>query len=115
MAFIIKGNMHNVSEEKKAITPTPQVFKWNKGLIPHTEQVIEEVVEDVIPEIKEEIIAETVLVEEEIKKEVLNLVVKPSQKIQVVVEKYQHIKDGDLHRLINKKSGYLCDMFSNEE
>ena len=30
-------------------------------------------------------------------------------------EKYHHIKDGDLHRMINKKSDYLSDMLALEK
>lgn len=47
----------------------------------------------------------------EIKKERFDIKIPNRPVINVtVVEKYKHVQDGDLHRMINKKSGYLRDM-----
>ena len=40
---------------------------------------------------------------------------KPKQIIEEAPEKYHHIKDGELHRMINKKSDYLNDMLALEK
>jgi len=32
-----------------------------------------------------------------------------------IIETYIHVKSGDLHRILNKRSGYLCDMLELEE
>lgn len=110
MAFIVKGRVHVVPEEKKI---TPQVFKWNKGLVPLTP--IENVSEKVECDIVEEYIEpKQEIIEEEIKKEEVTLKWPQIKKIEVKYDKYEHKHDGDLHRMINKKSGYLSDMIGND-
>lgn len=49
---------------------------------------------------------------EEIKKDVVDVKVTPPPTIKVKVEKYKHVHDGELHKLINRKSGYVCDMLN---
>ena len=67
--------------------------------------------EIVTPQVVDVVVAQ----KEEIKKESFEIKLPPPPKVKVVVEKYKHIHDGELHRLINKKSGYICDMFDSEE
>jgi hypothetical protein len=37
------------------------------------------------------------------------------EKVEEAPEKYHHIKDGELHKMINKKSEYLNDMLALEK
>jgi hypothetical protein len=40
---------------------------------------------------------------------------KPKPVMEEAPEKYHHIKDGELHKMINKKSEYLNDMLALEK
>ena len=40
---------------------------------------------------------------------------KPVAVVEEAPEKYHHIKDGELHKMINKKSDYLNDMLALEK
>ena len=110
MAFIVKGQVHAVPEEKKK---TPQAFKWNKGLVPL--EPIKDVSEELeFTIIEEYIVVDPELIEKEIKKEQIDLKWPEVKNIEVKYDKYEHKHDGDLHRMINKKSGYLSDMIGND-